>query len=80
VLAAHALDPAGPAAANFLFVRVGDAEAINDALLRRGVIVRPMGPFGAPDALRITAGTPEEIAFLGAALDELRAPLAAAPG
>ena len=41
-----------------------DAAALNDALLRRGVIVRPMGPFGAPTALRITAGTPEEIAFL----------------
>jgi hypothetical protein len=30
-----------------------------------------MGPFGAPDALRITAGTPDEIAFLASALDEL---------
>ena len=51
--------------ANFLFVDVGtDADALNDALLRRGVIVRPMGSFGAPTALRITAGTPEEIAFL----------------
>jgi len=28
------------------------------------VIVRPMGPFGAPRALRITAGTLDEIAFL----------------
>ena len=27
-----------------------------------------MGSFGAPDALRITAGTPDEIAFLGEAL------------
>jgi hypothetical protein len=27
-----------------------------------------MGAFGAPDALRITAGTPEEIVFLGEAL------------
>jgi histidinol-phosphate/aromatic aminotransferase/cobyric acid decarboxylase-like protein len=32
-------------------------------LLRRGVIVRPMGPFGAPEAVRITAGTHDEIAF-----------------
>ena len=51
VLREHGLEPAGPAVANFLFVRVGDALAANDALLRRGVIVRPMGPFGAPDAL-----------------------------
>jgi hypothetical protein len=28
-----------------------------------------MGPFGAPGALRITAGTPDEIAFLAAALN-----------
>jgi hypothetical protein len=27
-----------------------------------------MGSFGAPSALRITAGTPDEIAFLGDAL------------
>jgi hypothetical protein len=27
-----------------------------------------MGPFGAPDALRITVGTPDEIAFLDRAL------------
>jgi hypothetical protein len=30
-----------------------------------------MAPFGAPDALRITAGTPDEIAFLADALAEL---------
>jgi len=63
--------------ANFLFVRVGDADAVNDALLRRGVIVRPMRPFGAPDALRITAGTPEEVAVLGDALATLDAPIGA---
>jgi len=68
VLREHGLDPAGPAVANFLFVRVGDAAAANDALLRRGVIVRPSGSFGAADALRITAGTPDEIAVLGEAL------------
>ena len=64
----HGLEPVGPAVANFVFVRVGDAEMLNAALLREGVIVRPMGAFGAPDALRITAGTREEIAFLGQAL------------
>ena len=42
------------------------------ALLRRGVIVRPMGPFGAPGALRITAGTPDEIAFLAEALRRVK--------
>jgi len=78
VLREHRFDPAGPAVANFLFVRVGDADALNDALLRRGVIVRPMRSFGAPDALRITAGTPEEVAFLGSALAALDLPVAAA--
>jgi histidinol-phosphate aminotransferase len=64
-LRGNGLDPVTPAVANFLFVETGeDALALNDALLRRGVIVRPMGPFGAPGALRITAGTPDEIAFL----------------
>ncbi len=66
-------EPAGPAVANFLFVRIGDAAAANDALLRRGVIVRPMGAFGAPDALRITAGTPDEIAVLAEALADMSA-------
>ena len=66
------LELAGPPVANFLFARVGDeAEALAAALLRRGVIVRPMGPFGAPDALRITAGTPEEIDFLSKTLTEV---------
>jgi histidinol-phosphate aminotransferase len=66
-------EPAGPAVANFVFVEVGeDATALNDALLRRGVIVRPMGAFGAPTALRITAGTPEEIAFFAEQLSALR--------
>ena len=71
VLREQGLEPAGPAVANFVFVRVGDAAAANDALLRRGVIVRPLGAFGAADALRITVGTPEEIAVLGAALADM---------
>ena len=71
VLREHALEQARPAVANFFFVRVGDADGLNEELLRRGVIVRPMGSFGAADALRITAGTPEEVAFLGEALAAL---------
>jgi histidinol-phosphate aminotransferase len=67
----HGFDPVAPAVANFVFVRVGDADALNRELLQRGVIVRPMGSFGAPDALRITVGTREEIAFLAEALAAL---------
>jgi histidinol-phosphate aminotransferase len=71
-LSAQGYAPVGPAVANFLFVEVGDdAGPLNDALLRRGVIVRPMGAFGAPGALRITAGTPEEIAFFAEALADV---------
>ena len=67
-------EPVGPARGNFLFVEVGeDAEGLNAALLRQGVIVRPMGAFGAPTALRVTAGTPDEIAFFAEALAAVRA-------
>jgi histidinol-phosphate aminotransferase len=76
VLREHGFEPAGPAVANFVFVRPADAAGLNEALLGRGVIVRPMGSFGAPDALRITAGTLDEIAFLGAALAALHATVA----
>jgi histidinol-phosphate aminotransferase len=70
VLRDRGFDPIGPAAGNFLFVDVGsDAAELNDALLRHGVIVRPMGSFGAPSALRITAGTLDEIAYLAEQLD-----------
>lgn len=69
ILEQHGWQAVGPAVANFAFVEVGDdAAAIDEALLRQGVIVRPMGLFGAPQALRITAGSPEEMAFFGEAL------------
>jgi histidinol-phosphate aminotransferase len=64
----NGLEPVGPAVANFVFVEVDDAAQINEALLHQGVIVRPLGAFGAPNALRITAGTPDEIAYLEGAL------------
>jgi histidinol-phosphate aminotransferase len=70
----HGLQTADPAVANFVLADVGeDATALNDALLRRGVVVRPMGAFGAPTALRITVGTPEEIAFFSEQLSAVLA-------
>jgi histidinol-phosphate aminotransferase len=45
-------------------------EAMSEALLRRGVIVRPAGPFGAPGAIRVTIGTREENERLVWALEE----------
>ena len=55
------LSVATPAVANFVYVEVGDdARPVFDALLREGVIVRPLAGFGAPGAIRVTVGTPEE--------------------
>jgi histidinol-phosphate aminotransferase len=49
-----------PSAGNFVTVRVGDAAAVNAALLRQGVIVRPIGGYGMPEWLRVSIGLPEE--------------------
>ena len=47
--------------ANFVFAEVGeDARPVFEALLREGVIVRPLASFGAPGAIRVTVGTKEE--------------------
>jgi histidinol-phosphate aminotransferase len=59
-----------PSVANFMLVKVGDGARVFDALQRRGVIVRPMKPYGMPEWLRVTVGTPEQnqrlLAELGA--------------
>jgi histidinol-phosphate aminotransferase len=57
-----------PSHANFILVDVGDGRAVYDALLRRGVIVRPMNGYGFPRHLRISVGLPEENRRLVAAL------------
>jgi histidinol-phosphate aminotransferase len=47
--------------ANFVFVPVGpEAKEISEELLHLGVIVRPLGWMGFPEALRISVGTAEE--------------------
>ncbi|HZQ74655.1 MAG TPA: histidinol-phosphate transaminase [Burkholderiales bacterium] len=56
-----------PSHANFLTLRVGKAAEIYKRLLRRGVIVRPVGGYQLPEHLRVTVGTAQENAkFLGA--------------
>jgi histidinol-phosphate aminotransferase len=71
-LRANGFQVAGPAVANFLYAEVdGDARELFDALLRRGVIVRPLASFGAPEAIRVTVGTPDENAFFAEALAAL---------
>jgi histidinol-phosphate aminotransferase len=69
LLREHGYGPAGPAVANFVYVDVGeDSRPLFEALLREGVIVRPLHGFGAPTAIRITSGTPEENRFFAEAL------------
>jgi histidinol-phosphate aminotransferase len=66
------LNVAGPPVANFVHVETGeDSRALFDRLLREGVIVRPLAPFGAPEAIRVTVGTQEENAFFAAALERV---------
>jgi histidinol-phosphate aminotransferase len=62
-----------PSRGNFVMVHVGDAGAVNEELLDRGVIVRPIAGYGLPEWLRVTVGLPEENArFLDALADILR--------
>jgi histidinol-phosphate aminotransferase len=69
LLAGAGFAVAGPAVANFVYAETGgDARLVFDALLREGVIVRPLGGFGAESAIRVTIGTAEENGFLGEAL------------
>jgi len=49
-----------PSHANFVLVEVGDGAAVTEALLRCGVIVRPMSGYGMPSKIRITFGTDEQ--------------------
>src|SRR5216110_2208246 len=59
-----------PSRANFILVDVGrSASDIYQRLLKEGVIVRPMTPFGMESALRVTVGTPEENRRLVKALE-----------
>ena len=62
-------EPAGPAVANFLYAETGgDSRPLFEALLAEGVIVRPLHGFGAPNAIRVTCGNPDENEFFAAAL------------
>ena len=47
--------------ANFICIEVGPgADALQERLLRRGLITRPLGGFGLRTHLRVSVGTPEE--------------------
>ena len=58
-----------PTQGNFLLVNMSkDPEKIFQALLSKGVIVRPVGNYGLPQWLRISIGLPQENAVLISAL------------
>ncbi|MCI0410674.1 MAG: histidinol-phosphate transaminase, partial [Acidobacteria bacterium] len=60
-----------PSVANFLLVHCeGPAETAYEALLRKGIITRPLAPYGLPNSLRITVGTDRENRRLLAALEQ----------
>jgi len=59
-LLALGLDPV-PSETNFIFVELGPiAKEFSEELLHAGVIVRPLGWMGFPNAIRISVGTPDE--------------------
>ncbi len=60
-----------PSVGNFVTLEVGDGAAVYDALLREGVIVRPIAGYGLPRHVRVTVGTAEENARFLAALDRV---------
>jgi histidinol-phosphate aminotransferase len=74
----HAFEAMGltyvPSYGNFVLLKVGEDDGagarVNLALLRQGVIVRPVGNYGLPQWLRISIGLPEENAAFIEALKE----------
>ncbi len=61
-----------PSVGNFLTVDVGrPAGPVDQALLREGVITRPVANYGLPNHLRVTIGLPAENARFLAALDKV---------
>lgn len=70
------LDRAGipyiPTQANYLMIRVNTSgDAVYQAMLREGVIIRPLTSFGYPDYIRINMGTLEENKRCMAALQKI---------
>jgi len=62
-----------PSGGNFLCVDLGrPARPTYEALLRQGVIVRPIAGYGMPDHLRVTVGLPQENARFLDALAQVR--------
>jgi histidinol-phosphate aminotransferase len=52
-------------------VKTGNGREVFQELQKRKVIVRPMDPYGLPDHIRITIGTPEQNQTMLDALKEV---------
>jgi histidinol-phosphate aminotransferase len=59
-----------PSHGNFVTFAVNDGAAVNQKLLKQGVIVRPIGGYGLPKHLRVTIGLESENARFLAALEK----------
>jgi len=60
-----------PSFANFVLVNVGDAEAVFQSLLQRGIIVRSMRSYKLPQWIRVSIGLPEQNEAFLRALEEI---------
>ncbi len=49
-----------PTEANFFLIKVGDGKGVYEALLKKGVIVRPMDSYGLGEFIRVTVGLARE--------------------
>ena len=50
-----------------------EAQRLTQSLVERGVIIRHLGSFGIPNAIRISIGTGDENAFLFETLQQVMA-------
>ena len=60
-----------PSFANFILVRVGNGQAVFQALLRQGIIVRDMTSYALPEWIRVSIGTAAQNARFLAELRQL---------
>ena len=64
-----------PSFGNFVLFKAGESQdagaKVNLALLKKGIIVRPVGNYGLPQWLRVSIGLPEENAAFLAALQTI---------
>ena len=60
-----------PSVTNFFLIKVGEGKRVFEALLRKGVIVRPMDGYRLPEYIRVNVGTEEENKFFVQSLREV---------